>query len=217
MIVLGLMAMLLWTSTASMQNTLKGILTEAAILPYWAKLMLTTGLIASCLLPTTLAALLWGGVMGYEALAVVVPAIGFAIVLHYLFFGLMPYTWRDYLVASPKAKAMAARFERGGAGTLFFLRLSPLFPFALTNLMLRFFRFRLWEILVGSLLGIMPRTILSVAVGFAGVKLLGALGHYPWAVGIALAAISVVGLWWVLRKGGLELDTKPVISASKPV
>ena len=196
---LGLFGLLAYTSTATMQASMNTFLTEANTLPYWAKVLLITGLISTCILPTTLAALLLGAIMGYSALGLVLPACGLAILFHYLVFGLLPFSWRRYLFQVPKAQQLATRLEAGGIGTIFLLRLSPVFPFALTNLMLRFFKFNVWQLLVGSLAGILPRTIISVGLGATGGKLLSSTGASPTIVGGVLAVLSIGGLWWVLR------------------
>ena len=186
-------------SMPAVQANIRGLLKEAAAMPYWALVAFTTVLITSCVLPTTLAALMLGALIGYDAVWVVLPSCALAILIHYSVFGMLPLAWRQRLLQSPKGQQLAKSLEAGGFGTIFLLRLSPVFPFALTNLMLRFFKFNLVQMLLGSLAGILPRTLLSVAIGASGGQVLGALGTRPWVVGVVMAVVSLAGLYFLVR------------------
>ncbi|MEZ4900935.1 MAG: VTT domain-containing protein [Spirosomataceae bacterium] len=98
---------------------------------------------------------------------------------------------------------------------VFFTKLSPVLPFALTNLIFALMGLRLRNILVGGFLGMIPRTALAVWIGTEA-KEIGQLIENPnenmigRMVIISLVVVSVVGL---LRFFGKNNDSILLIDA----
>ncbi|MHA1568757.1 MAG: TVP38/TMEM64 family protein, partial [Alphaproteobacteria bacterium] len=67
--------------------------------------------------------------------------------------------------AGPVLKAMEAGFNRDALSYMFVLRLIPLFPFWLVNLVPAFLGVRLRVYVIGTFFGIMPGTIVFASLG----------------------------------------------------
>ncbi len=86
-------------------------------------------------------------------------------------------------------------------GILFLLRLSPHAPFAPLNVYLAACKVRWGVFMLGSVLGMMPRTILLCVLGanLAKLEFSGGSGWMTWAgIGVTLGVLGVIG--WVARR-----------------
>ena len=126
---------------------------------------------AGCLLPTHATSLVAGFVFGHLAgsgLALLVVAL--AALLGYLLLGrLAGGGLRASVLAAPKARAVHdALLARGAARAgwlIALLRLSPLLPFAATNLLLAALGVRIGTFLLATVVGITPRAVAMALVG----------------------------------------------------
>jgi uncharacterized membrane protein YdjX (TVP38/TMEM64 family) len=117
-------------------------------------------------------------------------------------------------IARDKIEAVAKRNEkfrridnaigREGAKLIFFLRLSPVIPFNLSNYFYGLTGVRFWPYVLASWIGMMPGTFLYVYIGTAGKAALavaaggGAVKHgwqYWVSLGVGLAAAVAVTIW----------------------
>lgn len=121
---------------------------------------------------TLLAGFLFGTVLG-AAVVVVAATLGSLIV-----FLAARYAFGDYLYkkAGPFVRRMEAGFQQNAFSYLLFLRLVPVFPFWLVNLVPAFLNVGTTAFVVATVLGIAPATIVFNSVGSGLGKVLDAGG-----------------------------------------
>jgi uncharacterized membrane protein YdjX (TVP38/TMEM64 family) len=161
---------------------------------------------AFALTPTTLVALLSGYFLGWASVGPVVLGYAMASLLGYL-------TARrldggqllGYLSRKPNVRPVLDRLRADEFRVIFFARLSPVLPFAVTNVLFSFGGTSLRNFLLAGFLGMLPRTLLSIGVGTQGRRLRELLDNpsgasaAEWAV-VGLVLVSLGGLAWVLRR-----------------
>lgn len=166
---------------------------------------------ACCLLPTHATSLLAGYLFGAGAGS----ALGFAVVLaaaalgYGLFSRLVGGRVLAAIAASDKAQRVhGALLGRGFGRTVWLvalLRLSPLMPFAATNVLMASLGVRAPAFLCATALGIAPR---AVGVALVGGQLSEldwrAGGSSAWSTGLAVLA-TVAVIWWVGKVAGRAL------------
>ena len=87
---------------------------------------------------------------------------------------------------------------------IFLMRLSPLFPFALTNFLLASFKIKVKEFTAGTFVGMLPRTVVSVFIGSQLTKLDFQKPIESWQL-IAGIAATVLLLVMITRMAGKAL------------
>lgn len=118
------------------------------------------------LTPPTLLALVFGYFLGWNALLPVFVLNMTAIMLVNLL-----VRWVDqnrllgYLEQNPKVQLILEKISQQELKFIFFAKLSPVLPFAVTNLVFALSGARLKNILLGGFMGMVPRTIVAVATG----------------------------------------------------
>jgi uncharacterized membrane protein YdjX (TVP38/TMEM64 family) len=170
-----------------------------------------SGLLASILLmglalmPTTLIAGLSGFILGWQSFP--------WLVLGYTLATLLGYGWGKKLGGEslemilekyPQAKNMLER-KSGRIGELiFFVRLSPVIPFALSNLMFALLNSGWKKLVIFGTIGMLPRTTLVFVSGtlandlYTAIKQEGIDGKF-W-IFIFLLLLSIWGIWRFFRK-----------------
>lgn len=122
---------------------------------------------AIALTPPTFLALVYGYFLGLAAIPYLIILNLIAISLVYIFVNFLdagttlPYLFRVF----PKAKSLLSRFNKNQLRLIFFAKLSPVLPFAVTNLFFAISGAKFKQVLLGGTLGMIPRTILAVWVG----------------------------------------------------
>lgn len=163
-----------------------------------------TGLSAICmglaLLPTTFTAVLTGFVIGWIGLPLLVLAYAIATVLGYSF-GKWSNAdlWQLLKNRYPAlGDAVAKRKDQPG-GLIFFIRISPVIPFALSNFLFASLQVSLRQVLIYGIPGMLPRTILAFLAGIVASDFLSARSSLqdPYQVGflIFFLLISFWGIW----------------------
>ncbi len=71
----------------------------------------------------------------------------------------------NFIKSNPKADKLLSKVYTNQFQFVFYTKLSPIFPFALTNYLFAASDIKLRNILLGGLLGMIPRTLLAVWVG----------------------------------------------------
>lgn len=163
-------------------------------------------LCALAIVPPTFLALVMGYFMGYWAFPYLVAINMLAIILIFGLSRVINFQFvREWLEKNPKAHEIMEKIRADEIKVIFFTKLSPLFPFAVTNLIFAASGASFRNIVVGGFLGMIPRTALAVYVGTQG-KELQALINDPnggaggtWTV-VSLVIISVVGLYLTFKK-----------------
>jgi len=122
------------------------------------------------------------------------------------------------LVRRPRFQAVQQAIGQGGFKLVLLTRLSPVFPFSFLNYAFGVTRVRLRDYLVGSWLGMLPATVLYVALGAGARSVADALaGHHglgPWqlallAVGIVATVAVVVLVTRAARRALAEVAPPP--------
>lgn len=168
---------------------------------------LTMGL---ALVPTTLFSAVSGFLFGWLAFP--------ALVLAYLLASVLGYAWGSKLGAGsknlilqryPKAEKIFGE-KQGNLGSLiFFVRISPVIPFALSNLLFAMVQTGYRRLIVFGTLGMLPRTILAFTSGTFASGIMEAIrqegvGGKGW-IFIGLLFVSVLGIVWIF-KGKVKLN-----------
>jgi uncharacterized membrane protein YdjX (TVP38/TMEM64 family) len=152
------------------------------------------------LMPTTLFAALSGFLFGWQAFIWVV--VGYTLVM------LLGYAWGKKLSGNsleiilqqyPKAKDLLLKKEGKMGELVFFVRLSPVIPFALSNLLFSLIKSGWKKLVVFGTLGMLPRTTLVFFSGTIASNIYGAIQQEGvsgkgW-VFIALLVLSIWGIW----------------------
>jgi uncharacterized membrane protein YdjX (TVP38/TMEM64 family) len=174
---------------------------------FWISAVVTA---ACCLAPTHATSLLagylfgaWAGVICGFSAVVVAAAVGYA-----LWSRLVGARVLQAIAASDDARGVhAALLGRGFWRTVWLialLRLSPLMPFAATNLLMASLGVRPVAFLCATAVGIAPRSIGVALVGAQLSELDWRAGGGGWTAWLALAA-TVAVVFWIGRIAGLAL------------
>ncbi|MGA0560514.1 TVP38/TMEM64 family protein [Larkinella sp. VNQ87] len=161
---------------------------------------------AFALTPPTFLALIFGYFLGWNAL---LPLFALNMICILLVNRIV--TWFDqdrfvrFIEQNPKARNVLERIRDQELKVIFYTKLSPVLPFAVTNLVFALSGAQLRNILLGGFLGMIPRTLLAVWTAQQG-KEIRTLIENPnsgsWtqiAIGVLLLA-SVAGLFSVLNR-----------------
>jgi len=128
--------------------------------------IITMFTMAFALTPTTLVAVVSGFYFSWHGLLGVLIAYPFAAVIGLLFGRLLmrALTNRDYF-ESQTLRSFYDNLAVSQLPMLIFCRLSPILPFAMTNIALSRMKINWKEYIIGTLIGMFPRTLLFFLVG----------------------------------------------------
>ncbi|NLR95008.1 TVP38/TMEM64 family protein [Flammeovirga agarivorans] len=134
---------------------------------YWVMFFIITSITMACALtPTTFIALLTGYFLGWEGLFGVIPSYVIAsVICYHLVKWIDQGKFASSLEKYPIATAIINTVHKSPIKIVAFTKVSPILPFALSNLMLAWAKTPLKEFVIGSFIGMLPRTIVSVWVG----------------------------------------------------
>lgn len=161
---------------------------------------------ATALTPPTFLALVYGYFLGWVSFPLLFGLNLSAIALIYFiarFFH--AETVRVYLTdIYPKVRPLLKRFHKNELKLIFFAKLSPVLPFAITNLFFVVAGARLRQVLVGGTLGMVPRTILAVWAGKEAQDISYLLAHPNEGLAtkivlIVLIVASTIGIGYFFR------------------
>lgn len=168
-------------------------------------ILIATLAMGSALMPTTLIAILSGFLFGWISFPALVLAYSLASILGYKLGTALDENSLDILLIKyPKTKKLLLDKEDKMNELIFFLRLSPVIPFALSNLLLALIRANLKKVVGVGLLGMLPRTTMAFVTGYMAHSLVQAVSDntsiYQIAGIIALFLISIWGLYRVVSR-----------------
>ena len=134
-----------------------------AMLGYFA---VTAALMGLGLTHTTFVALVSGYFLGWEGFLGTVAAYGLASAVGYRLASLIDHgaMWR-FLHRFPKVEAVVEELEEESLQLIILVRLSPVLPFALMTFVLAALKINFQRFIVGSVLGMLPRTLFFYWVG----------------------------------------------------
>ncbi|WP_428653286.1 TVP38/TMEM64 family protein [Runella sp.] len=167
----------------------------------WAIVCVVSALAcALALLPPALLAFAFGYFLGWWALGPLILLNMTAIaIIYWITKRLNGEALLQYLSHFPRAVSLLNRIQKNELQFVFFTKLSPAVPFALTNLIFSLLKIRFSNVILGGFLGMVPRTALTVWVGLEA-KGLRQLIENPnesivsRVVIIVLVIVSVIGL-----------------------
>jgi len=166
-------------------------------------------LVGFAFLPTTLTALASGFFWGWAVFPHLVIAYLLANVLGYTLGKWLNADFRTILYARhPSLKEEIEKRIEQPAGLVFFVRISPVIPFAISNFLFASLGIPLSKIIRYGLPGMLPRTILAFASGKAAQSFLDAQSSLKdpqdWlALGLLLIG-SIWGIWHFWNKKKIE-------------
>lgn len=173
-------------------------------------LLITLGLAltsALALTPPTFLALVYGYFLGWIGLPLLfllnLGAIG---MVYSLGKRLVSPTFLEQLQeAYPTAGKILLRFHEDPIRLIFFTKLSPALPFAVTNLLFTLAGARLPQMLLGGALGMIPRTILALWIGTQAREIKYLLENPNEGLGtqiliVGLVLLSTLGIGWFFKK-----------------
>jgi uncharacterized membrane protein YdjX (TVP38/TMEM64 family) len=160
---------------------------------------------AFALTPTTFIAIISGYYLGWVGLAGILVTYPLAALLGLGFGKLMNhwFTGRNFFDDNV-LKSLAEKLAEKQFALLFFCRLSPFLPFAMTNVALSRLKLNLWKYIAGTMAGMLPRTLLFFIGGMQAADLMAFLknprsGEWQQILLPIFILISLAGLYLVMR------------------
>lgn len=169
-------------------------------MPEWGWFYLATIFtMALAFTPTTFVASLSGYFIGFESLWFLVPSYMLASLLGYFLSkkigtGAVGVVLDTY----PKAGAVLEGLRQNDLLLVVMCRISPVLPFAIMNVVLGYAGIRIGSFLLGGFVGMLPRTVMAIALGMQLDSLL--TGNTSAVLWVALLVASLVGLGWVFKR-----------------
>lgn len=160
---------------------------------------------AVAITPPTYLALVFGYFLGWHAILPV-----FVLNMAAIFLVNMVTRWLDkdrfktYLSENKRVKGILDNIKEQELKIIFFAKLSPVLPFALTNFVFALSGAKLKNILLGGFLGMIPRTVLAVWTGYQAKEIRKLLenpneGNLQKILLIVLLISSVAGIFYFLQ------------------
>lgn len=121
---------------------------------------------AFALSPPTFLAVVFGYFLNFWAIPYLFIINFGAIFLVYIFCQYIDSSWlKNNFLNSEKPKKILEKLKKEELKIIFFTKLSPVLPFAITNLLFAVSGAKLKNIILGGFLGMIPRTLLAVYTG----------------------------------------------------
>jgi uncharacterized membrane protein YdjX (TVP38/TMEM64 family) len=187
-------------------------LEQLTVTGVWEQVLLTLTLallVGLAFLPTTFTALASGFFWGWSVFPHLVIAYLLANVLGYSLGKWLNADFRTILYArQPSLKKEIEKRIEHPAGLVFFVRISPMIPFAISNFLFASLGIPLSKIIRFGLPGMLPRTLLAFASGRTASSFLDAQSSlkdpHDWLILGLLLVGSVWGIWYFWNKKKTE-------------
>ncbi|MDX5339281.1 MAG: VTT domain-containing protein [Cyclobacteriaceae bacterium] len=158
------------------------------------------------LLPTTLTSLAIGFFWGWSGFISLLVGYVLANILGYLIGKLLN---TDFLAVlnrqNPRLEQELAKRIQHPGGLIFFVRISPVIPFAISNFVFATLHIPLRKVLFFGVPGMLPRTLIAFVTGVIANSFLGAkeaINHpSQWIFLGVLLVLSFGGIYWSWKKG----------------
>lgn len=133
----------------------------------WIYISLVFSVLASiAITPPTYLAMIYGYFLGWTALPYLFALNMISIVLvNFITKKLNPDSLNKMVNDRPKALRLLNKLKQDELKIIFFAKLSPVLPFALTNFVFTLAESKIKNILIGGFLGMIPRTLMAVWAG----------------------------------------------------
>jgi len=168
-------------------------------------LVLVTLLMGLALMPTTLVAGLSGFIFGWGAFPFLFIAYNFASIVGYGWGKSLGGNSLDFILERyPKARNLIASKRNRIGELIFFGRLSPVLPFAVSNLLFSLLHVGWKRLVLFGSIGMLPRTILTFWAGTLGTDVYSAINQEgisgkAW-IFILLLVLSLWGIWRFFKR-----------------
>lgn len=181
---------------------------RAMPLGWWIGVTLILTIASSvALTPPTFLALVYGYFLGWKSIPILFGMNLGAIALIYVSANYLHATsLRKHLMQIyPQVGSLLSRFYKNELRLIFFAKLSPVLPFAITNLFFAMAGARFKQVLAGGTLGMIPRTVLAVWAGREAQDIRYLLEHpneglATKVVLILLIIVSTIGVGYFFRE-----------------
>ncbi len=184
----------------------ESLILEFSIVQWVLFFFLVSFTMAFALTPTTFVALVTGYFAGWSGLYGLVPSYLLASFLGYV----LAYTidkgnFFEEIRKREKVNRLIGNLKKNEFWVIFFCRISPALPFAMMNVFLSFMKVRLKNFIGGSLLGMLPRTVLSVWIGTQATDIIKILRgteepDLSKLLAVLLLVLSIVGLYSLVTR-----------------
>ena len=161
---------------------------------------------AFALTPTTFIALLSGYFLGWQAFIPVAITYWIASFLGYKAAQMIDGgRFLRILSEKPKVKKILENLQKDEFKIILLARLSPVLPFAVTNILFSFSGTKLRNFLSAGFLGMLPRTILSIWIGTQAQEIKRLIehpseGNISQFLILGLIGVSIFGLGYFIKK-----------------
>lgn len=164
-----------------------------------------TVLMGLAFVPTTFFAVISGYVFGWQAFPYLVLAYTLASAVGYFLGRILEKDSLDLLLEPyPKAKKLILEKKEQMGSLIFFVRISPVIPFAISNLVFALLRTGIKRVLWFGLLGMLPRTLLAFSSGALAGSIQEALSSkssvWQYVLIAVLLIVSLVGIYAFFTK-----------------
>ena len=163
-----------------------------------------TFLMGLALLPTTMVAVFSGFLFGWKIIPWLVASYAAASLLGYFWGRMVTKEGMDFLIKRyPKVGTAIAERSHSIPQLIFFIRISPVIPFALSNLLFAFLQTGWKKLLIWGTIGMLPRTLVAFYTGTIANDLYEAINQGDdrlkvW-IFIGFLIVSTWGIWKVIR------------------
>lgn len=168
-------------------------------------LILTLGAtIALC--PPTFLAVIFGYFLGFSSIPYLIIINFGAIFLINILYKILDFSWiESYFEKNEKVKNLLKNIKADELKLIFYAKISPILPFALTNLTFAISGAKLKNILLGGFLGMLPRTLLAIYTGSQAKEISTLIQHpnqglFSKILILLLIIVSVWGITHYIRK-----------------
>ncbi|PLK46476.1 hypothetical protein C0V77_03805 [Emticicia sp. TH156] len=194
------------------------ITNEAEIITFsptrWALITLLCCITSAvAITPPTFLALVFGYFLGWGAvLPLLLMNMAGIVLVNTITRRLDKDQFRNYLQENKKAKDLLDAIQQQELKIIFFAKLSPVLPFALTNFVFALSGAKLKNILIGGFMGMIPRTLLAVWTGQQAKEIRKLLenpneGNVQKILLIVLLVASVAGIFYFIKPRNNKSDS----------
>lgn len=168
-----------------------------------------TALMGLALVPTTFFAVVSGYVFGWASFPFLVLAYTLASALGYISGRVLEKDSLDLILEPyPKAKHLIMEKKEQMGGLIFFVRISPVIPFAISNLVFALLRTGIKRVLWFGFLGMLPRTLLAFSSGALAGSIQEALSSkssvWQYILIVLLLVVSLYGIYAFFTKSATK-------------
>lgn len=161
--------------------------------------LLASAIMGLALLPTTLTAVFTGFWLGWDGLIWLLAAYSLANILGYAVGKYLNLNFLEFISKkSPDFYRQLENKKNNWGALIFFIRISPVIPFAISNLLFASLQVPLRKVLLYGIPGMLPRTIMAFLAGIIASDFLEARKNLqePWQI-ILLVLLLIISIWGI--------------------